>query len=73
MNEHNYRTHLIKFKADRTTDGNYWIGKAHVQYNTAGGTFRCFEVHGPAEKFDSKEAAEWYVLNLAKRLIDNFI
>jgi hypothetical protein len=72
MNEHNYRTHLIKFKADRTSNGNYWIGKAHVQYNH-GRTLRCFEVHGPAEKFDSKEAAEQHVLGLAKTLIDNFI
>jgi len=72
MNEHNYGTHLIKFKADRTPDGNYWIGKAHVQYNH-GRTLRCFEVHGPAEKFDSKEAAEQHVLGLAKTLIDNFI
>jgi hypothetical protein len=31
------------------------------------------EVHGPAEKFDSKEAAEQHVLGLAKTLIDNFI
>ena len=72
MNEHNYGTHLIKFKADRTPDGNYWIGKAHVQYNH-GKTLRCFEVHGPAEKFDSKEAAEQHVLGVAKTLIDNFI
>jgi hypothetical protein len=33
MNEHNYGTHLIKFKADLTPDGTYWIGKAHVKYN----------------------------------------
>jgi hypothetical protein len=72
MNEHHYGTHLIKFKAERPPHGNYWIGKAHVQYNN-GRIFRCFEVHGPAEKFDSKEAAEWYVLNLAKTLIDKFI
>jgi hypothetical protein len=61
MNEHNYGTHLIKFKADRTFDGNYWIGKAHVLYNH-GRILRCFEVHGPAEKFDSKEAAEQHLL-----------
>jgi hypothetical protein len=72
MNEHHYGTHLIKFKADPTPPGNYWIGRAHVQYNN-GRTLRCFEVHGPAEKFDSKEAAEHHVLSLAKTLIDNFI
>jgi hypothetical protein len=72
MNEHHYGTHLIKFKADRTPDGAYWIGKAHVQYNQ-GKTLRCFEVHGPAEKFDSKKAAEQHVLALAKTLIDSFI
>jgi hypothetical protein len=72
MNEHNYGTHLIKFKADLTPDGTYWIGKAHVQYNH-GGTRRCFEVRGPAEKFASKEAAEQHVLGMAKTLIDNFI
>jgi hypothetical protein len=48
------------------------MGKAHVQYNH-GRTRRCFEVHGPAEKFDSKEAAEQHVLGMAKTLIDNFI
>ena len=72
MNEHNYGIHLIRFKADRTDHGNYWIGKAHVQYSH-GRTLRCFEVHEPAEKFDSKEAAEQHVLGLAKTLIDNFI
>jgi hypothetical protein len=72
MNEQNHGTHLIKFKADRMQDGNYWIGKAHVQYND-GRTVRCFEVHGPAERFASKEAAEQHVLDLAKTLIDNFI
>jgi hypothetical protein len=72
MNEHHYGTHLIKFKADPISPGNYWIGKAHVQYNN-GRTHRCFEVHGPAKKFDSKEAAEQHVLSLAKTLIDNFI
>jgi hypothetical protein len=72
MNEHNYGTHRIKFKADRAPDGNYWIAKAHVQYNH-GRIVRCFEVHGPDEKFDSKEAAEQHVLGLAKTLIDNFI
>src|SRR4029450_10537110 len=70
MNEHNYGTHLIKFRADLTPDGTYWIGKAHVQYNH-GRTRRCFEVHGPAEKFDSKEAAEQHVLGMAKTLIEN--
>jgi hypothetical protein len=72
MNAHKYGTHLIRFRADRTPDGNYWIGKADVQYSH-GKTLRCFEVHGPAEKFDSKEAAEQHVLGLAKTLIDNFI
>jgi hypothetical protein len=72
MNEHNHGTHLIKFKADRTPDGKCWIGKAHVRYND-GSTLRFFEVHGPAEKFASKEAAEQHVLGLAKTLIDNFI
>ena len=72
MNAHNYGTHLIKFKADRAPDGNYWIGKAHVQYKN-GRMLRCFEVHGPAEKFDSNEAAEQHVLGLAKTLIDKFI
>jgi len=72
MNEHNYGTHLIKFKADRTPDENYWIGEAHVQYND-GRTLRCFEVHGPAGTFNSKEAAEEHVLALAKTLIDKFI
>lgn len=72
MNEHKYGTLLIRFGANRTADGNYWIGKAHVEYNH-GQTLRYFEVHGPTEKFDSKEAAEQHVLDLAKRLIDNFI
>jgi hypothetical protein len=72
MNEHRYGAHLIKFKADRTPDGNYWVGKAHIRYNH-GGTLRSFEVHGPAERFASKEAAEQHVLGLAKTLIDNFI
>jgi hypothetical protein len=72
MNEHSYGIHLIKIKVDRTADGNYWIGKAHVQYNP-GTTIRCFEVHGPTERFDSKESAEQHVLGLAKTLIDNFI
>jgi hypothetical protein len=72
MSEHNYGTHLIKLKADQTPDASYWVGKAHVQYND-GKTIRCFEVHGPAEKFDSKETAEQHVLSLAKTLIDNFI
>jgi hypothetical protein len=71
MNEHHYGTHLISFQADRMADGN-WIGKAHVQYKH-GKILRCFEVHGPAEKFDSKEAAQQHVLGLAKTLIDNFI
>jgi hypothetical protein len=72
MNEQQYGTHLIKFNAERTPDGTFWLGKAHVQYNH-GRILRCFEVHGPAEKFDSKEAAEQYVLDLVKTLIDNFI
>jgi hypothetical protein len=72
MNEYKYGMHLIKFKADQTPDENYWVGKACVEYND-GRTLRCFEVHGPAEKFNSKEAAERHVLGLAKTLIDNFI
>jgi hypothetical protein len=72
MKEHQYGKHLIKFNAERTDDGTYWIGKAHVQYNH-GGSPRCFEVHRSAEKFDSKEAAEQHILGLAKALIDNFI
>jgi hypothetical protein len=72
MNNHNYGTHRIEFKADPTPDGNYWIGKAHVRYSH-GRMLRCFEVHGPDRKFDSKEAAEQHVLGLAKTLIDNFI
>ena len=72
MNEQQYGAHLIKFNAERMPDGTYWLGKAHVQYNH-GRILRCFEVHGPSEKFDSKEAAEQHVLSLAKTLIDNFI
>jgi hypothetical protein len=70
MNEHHYRTQLIKFSAERAPDGTYWLGKAHVQYNH-GRILRSFEVHGPGEKFDSKEAAEQHV-SLAKTQIDNF-
>lgn len=72
MKEHPYGNHLIKFNAERTPDGTYWVGKAHVQYNH-GSVLRCFEVHRPAEKFDSEEAAEQHILGLAKTLIDNFI
>jgi hypothetical protein len=72
MNQQYYHTHVIKLGAERTPDGSYWMGKAHVQYNH-GKTFRCFEVHGPADRFESKEAAEQHVLGLAKTLIDNFI
>jgi hypothetical protein len=72
MNEQQYGTHLITFIAERTPDGPYWLGKAHIRYNH-GRILRCFEVHGPSEKFDSKEAAEQHVLGLAKTLIDNFI
>ena len=72
MNMHKYGAHLIKLKADQTPNANYWVGKAHVQYND-GKTLRCFEVHGPTEKFFSKEEAEQHVLGLAKTLIDNFI
>jgi hypothetical protein len=72
MTEQQYGTHLIKFHAERTSDGTYWIGKARVQY-AHGRILRCFDVHGPAEKFHSKEAAEQHVLVLAKTLIDNFI
>ena len=72
MNEHNYGTHLIKLQADQTPDANYWVGKAYVQYND-GKKLRCFEVHGPAKQFYSKEAAEQHILRLAKTLINNFI
>jgi hypothetical protein len=72
MNEQRYGTHLIKFHAEQMPDGVYWLAKANVQYNH-GSAVRCFEVHGPAERFDSKEAAEQHVINLAKTLIDNFI
>jgi len=72
MNELRYGTHLIKFNAERTPDSTYWLGKAHVQYKN-GRMLRCFEVHGPAETFDSKEAAEQHVVGLAKTLIDKFI
>ena len=71
MNEQQYGTHLIRFNAKRTPDGNYWIGKARVQYNQ-GRTPRCFEVHGPTEKFDSKEAAEQHVLGVAKDIDRQF-
>ena len=72
MNEQHYGNHLIRFSADRTPDGTYWIGKAYVQYKH-GTALRSFEVHGPGEKFDSKQAAEHHVLSMAKTLIDNFI
>ena len=72
MTEQQYKTHLIKFHAERPPGRIYWIGKALVQYNH-GRILRCFEVHGPAEKFDSKEGAEQQVLGFAKTLIDNFI
>ena len=72
MNELRYGTHLIKFNAEQTPDGIYWLGKAHVQYKN-GRMLRCFEVYGPAQKFDSKEAAEQHILGLAKTLIDKFI
>lgn len=72
MNEHNYGTHVIRFEADQTPDAPYWVAKAQVQYND-GKIVRCFEVHGPVEKFCSKDEAEQHILGLAKTLINNFI
>jgi hypothetical protein len=72
MREHKYLTHLIRFHAIKTSSGQYWIGKAEVQYNDRK-AFRFFEVHGPSETFVSKIKAEDYIIQTAKKLIDKFI
>jgi hypothetical protein len=72
MNEQKYLTHLIKFHASQMPGDKYWIGKAEVRYND-GQAFRSFEVHGPSEKFISRNDAEQYIIQTAKKLIDKFI
>jgi hypothetical protein len=70
MTEYKYWTHVIKLQANQRLGENHWQGTAQVQYYD-GSQF--FEVHGPAEKFTSREEAEQHVLGVANELIDSFI
>ena len=72
MAEQKYKGQLITFEVVQPSSATHWTAKAQVRFSS-NNTVRFFPVDGIPETFASKEEAEQYVLEAAKKLIDNLI
>jgi hypothetical protein len=66
MEEQKYKGQVIQVEILQPSGTRYWIGKAKVQYND-GRTFRFFSVEGVPETLASRDEAEQYVVEAAKK------
>jgi hypothetical protein len=69
MEHQKYNGQVIQLEIFELSGTQYWSGKAEVQHNNAR-TLRFFNVEGIPEKFDSRDEAEQYIVEAAKKLID---
>lgn len=65
-----YRNHLILVKADFDSYSRFWNVRAHIQFNQHV-TFRDVLITGPKETFRSQKRAESYIIQEAKKWVDN--
>jgi hypothetical protein len=71
MEQQKYKAQLIQLEILQPPGTRHWTGKAEVQNN--GRTLRFFSVEGIPEEFASRDEAEQYVVEAAKKLIDSLI
>jgi hypothetical protein len=69
MQQIEYQGHVIRFEAIHTLTDQYWEGRAYIHYRE-NGTLRVVSRYGPYNTFKTKEQAESYILEDAKRSVD---
>jgi hypothetical protein len=72
MEQQKYKGQVIQVEILQPPGKQHWTGKAQVQYND-GRTSRFFSVEGIPETFASRDEAEQYIVEAAKKLIDSLI
>jgi len=72
MEQQKYKGQVIQVEILQPPGTRHWTGKTQIQYND-GRTSRFFSVEGIPEKFDSRDEAEQYIVEAAKKLIDSLI
>jgi hypothetical protein len=70
MQQIEYRGHVIRFDAIRTLSEQYWEGRAYIHYRE-NETLRVVSRYGPYNTFKTKEQAETYMLEDARRSVDS--
>jgi hypothetical protein len=70
MQQTEYQGHVIRFEAIRTLSERYWEVRAYIHYRDNEG-LRVVSRYGPYNTFKTKEQAENYILEDAKRAVDN--
>ena len=71
MEQEKYKGQVIQFEILRPSVTRHWTGKRKFNTTTVEHLVRFFNVEGISEKFDSRDEAEQYVVEAAKKLIDS--
>ena len=70
MLQQHYRDHVIRYEATQTPGTPHWVGKADVNFHQHG-SWRIVPLKGPLSRFETEEEAEKYILQIARKWIDD--